>query len=188
MVRLEKGGSTLPLAEAKKRASKIALVLTDSDGVLTDNGVYYGPDGEAFKRFSIRDGMGVERLRHAGIATGIVTGEVSPSVHKRAEKLRIQHLYLGIKDKRAALDRILEETGFALEQLAYIGDDFNDLAMLRAIGEVGLIASPADGMPDVVQTVQYRCRARGGHGAFRDFAEWILRLRGVGPSNERVSE
>jgi 3-deoxy-D-manno-octulosonate 8-phosphate phosphatase (KDO 8-P phosphatase) len=82
----------LPLAEARRRARKTRLVLTDSDGVLTDNGVYYGEHGEVLKRFSIRDGMGVERLRNAGIATGIITGEKSPSVRARAEKLRIELL------------------------------------------------------------------------------------------------
>ncbi len=185
---LARGESALAVRTAKARAQRVALVLTDCDGVLTDNGVYYGESGEVLKRFSIRDGMGVERLRNAGILTGIVTGEVSPSVHRRAEKLRIRHLYLGIKDKRMAIGRILEETGLGLEQIAYIGDDFNDLEVLRHVGEVGLTATPADGMPDVVRAVHYRCGARGGHGAFRDFAEWILRLRGVGPTVEKTSE
>lgn len=168
----------LPLAEARRRARKTRLVLTDSDGVLTDNGVYYGEHGEVLKRFSIRDGMGVERLRNAGIATGIITGEKSPSVRARAEKLRIELLYLGVKDKRAALERVLQEAGVGIEQAAFIGDDVNDGAVLDAVGKAGLTASPLDGMPDIVRRVHYRCRAPGGYGAFRDFAEWILNLRG----------
>ena len=83
------------------QARCIKLVLTDSDGVLTNNGVYYSARGEEMKRFSIRDGMGVERLRNKGIATGIISGETSPSVVKRAHKLRITELYLGVKDKAA---------------------------------------------------------------------------------------
>src|SRR5580704_11422278 len=93
----------------KERAKKIKLVLTDVDGVLTDNGVYYGENGEVLKRFSIRDGMGVERLRKlCGIGTGFVTGETSPSVARRAEKLGIRELHLGVKNKLERLQEILE--------------------------------------------------------------------------------
>ena len=85
-------------SEIKEKAKKIKLVLTDNDGVLTDTGVYYSPKGEEFKRFSIRDGMGVERLlNEVNIETGIITGETSGSVKKRAEKLKITELHLGIK-------------------------------------------------------------------------------------------
>lgn len=173
-----RGIKGLSLSEAKRRAVKTKLVLTDTDGVLTDNGVYYGARGEVLKRFSIRDGMGVERLRNAGIATGIITGERSESVRKRAEKLQIGLLYLGIKDKAAALERVRRDAGIGLDQMAFIGDDCNDEAALRAVGRAGLTGAPADGMPTVVRSVHYRCRAPGGHGAFRDFAEWILNLRG----------
>jgi 3-deoxy-D-manno-octulosonate 8-phosphate phosphatase (KDO 8-P phosphatase) len=175
----------LSLSEAKRRAVRTRLVLTDSDGVLTDNGVYYGPRGEVLKRFSIRDGMGVERLRNAGIATGIITGEKSPSVRKRADKLRITLLYLGIKDKGAALERVARDSGLGLDQMAFIGDDVNDRAALDAVGKAGLTGAPADGMPEVVRAVHYRCRVNGGHGAFRDFAEWILNLRGDRAHEER---
>jgi 3-deoxy-D-manno-octulosonate 8-phosphate phosphatase (KDO 8-P phosphatase) len=154
-------------------------VLTDSDGVLTDTGVYYSDSGEVFKRFSIRDGMGVERLRTAGIDTGIITGENSPSVRQRAAKLKLQHLYLGIRDKRSHLDVILKETGFSLNQLAYIGDDVNDLGIIQEIRRAGLTAAPIDAMGVVRRSVHYRTAARGGNGAFREFAEWILRLRGT---------
>src|SRR5579871_3583597 len=97
----------------KEKVDKIKLLLTDVDGVLTDAGVYYGEQGEMLKRFSIRDGMGVERLRKlCGIDTGIVTGELSPSVAKRAEKLKIVQLHLGIKDKLARLNEIMTATGW----------------------------------------------------------------------------
>src|SRR5438105_7910342 len=96
--------------ELAARARRLRLVLTDSDGVLTDAGVYYSERGEELKRFSIRDGMGVERLRDAGIATAIVTGEKSGSVVRRAEKLGIR-AYLGIKDKAALLPVALADAG-----------------------------------------------------------------------------
>ncbi len=159
------------------RARRTLLVLTDSDGVLTDGGVYYSDRGEELRRFSVRDGMGVERLAVAGIQTGIVTRERSRAVARRAEKLGIASLFLGVRDKGAHLPAILAETRLDLDCLAYIGDDLNDLEILTAIGERGLSAAPADAMPEVAAAAHYRCAARGGHGAFREFAEWILRLR-----------
>ena len=159
----------------KERAQKIRLVLTDVDGVLTDNGVYYGEHGEALKRFSIRDGMGVERLRKiCGIDTGIVTGELSPSVARRAEKLQITQLHLGVKDKAGRLGEIMANGGFGWEAIAFIGDDVNDLDVLK---RVGLSGCPGDAMDAVSRIVHYRCRERGGFGAFREFAEWIIAMR-----------
>ena len=91
----------------RDKARKIKLVLTDNDGVLTDTGVYYSAEGEIFKRFSIRDGMGVERLRkELGIETGIITGEISGSIKKRAEKLKIKELFLGVTEKHQMLAKI----------------------------------------------------------------------------------
>lgn len=154
---------------------RIKLLLTDVDGVLTDNGVYYGESGEVLKRFSIRDGMGVERLRKlANIETGIVTGELSPSVARRAEKLQITGVHLGVKDKLARLNEIQRQLGIGWEEIAFIGDDVNDLAVLE---KVGLSACPADAMPDVSAIVHYHCKEKGGHGAFREFAEWIISLK-----------
>jgi 3-deoxy-D-manno-octulosonate 8-phosphate phosphatase (KDO 8-P phosphatase) len=159
----------------RQKAQRIRLLLTDVDGVLTDNGVYYGEQGEVLKRFSIRDGMGVERLRnYCGIDTGIVTGELSPSVARRAEKLKITQLHLGIKDKLGRLEEILAAGGFDWEELAFIGDDVNDLEVLQ---RVGLSACPADAMAAVSGVVHYRCVVNGGYGAFREFAEWIIALR-----------
>lgn len=157
-----------------ERAKKIKLVLTDCDGVLTDTGVYYSPEGEVMKRYSIRDGMGVERLRNIlGIETGIITGEESGSVLKRAEKLGIIYLYRGIKNKLSMLPEILSATKLNSENIAFIGDDVNDLALLK---EVGLSASPADGTDFVKNIVHYICRENGGNGAFREFAELIISL------------
>jgi 3-deoxy-D-manno-octulosonate 8-phosphate phosphatase (KDO 8-P phosphatase) len=164
-------------AELSRRARLVRLVLTDSDGVLTDAGVYYSDSGEAMKRFSIRDGMGVERLRNAGVETAIITGELSGSVKQRAAKLHMKHFYPGVKDKYAALEQILQETALTTESIAYIGDDVNDLGIIAAVRAKGLTGAPADALPEVLRAVHYRCSAPGGHGAFREFAEWLLRLR-----------
>ncbi len=155
-------------------ARKIKLVITDNDGVLTDTGVYYSETGEVMKRFSIRDGMGVERLRNLlKIETGIITGELSGSVKKRAEKLKITELFLGVKEKQILLPEILERNKLKAEQIAYIGDDVNDLELMKL---VGLTASPSDGMSDVRAAVDFVCEAKGGQGAFREFAELIIAL------------
>lgn len=157
------------------KAKKIKLVLTDSDGVLTDTGVYYSAEGEVMKRFSIRDGMGVERLRDIlGIETGIITGELSGSILKRAEKLNIIYLYRGVKDKKSLLAEISSGLNLNTENIAFIGDDVNDLELLK---EVGLSAAPSDGTIFVKNIVHYVCKNKGGNGAFREFAELIISLR-----------
>ncbi len=155
-----------------EKVKKLKLVLTDVDGVLTDTGVFVGPEGELFKRYSIRDGMGVERLRNiCGLETGIVTGELSKSVQARAAKLSIQELHLGIKDKPAELALICKHRDLTPDQIAYIGDDYNDLDMLKS---VGLSASPANGMPAIREVVDIVTESNGGFGAFRDLAELII--------------
>jgi 3-deoxy-D-manno-octulosonate 8-phosphate phosphatase (KDO 8-P phosphatase) len=156
------------------KARKIKFVLTDVDGVLTDTGVYYSDNGEMLKRFSIRDGMGVERLRNVlGIETGIITGELSGSVKKRAEKLKIDELYLGSKFKAEIFKEILIKKNLKAENIAYIGDDVNDIQIIKL---AGLTASPFDAMPDIKNIVDYICEEKGGCGAFREFAELIIAL------------
>lgn len=161
----------IPL-EIIQRAAQVKLLLTDCDGVLTDNGVYYSAEGEVMKRFSIRDGMGVERLRNlADVAVGIMTGERSGSLAQRAEKLQIKHVYLGVKDKRRELKRVAEQLAIQPHQIAYIGDDTNDLEIME---DVGLVACPGDAMWMASAKAHYICKEKGGYGAFREFAELII--------------
>jgi 3-deoxy-D-manno-octulosonate 8-phosphate phosphatase (KDO 8-P phosphatase) len=168
---------TLTGTEARRRARRIRLVLTDVDGVLTDTGIYYSARGEEIYRFSRRDGMGTDILRSEGIETGLITSEDSDIIRRRVEKLRLHHAYLGIKDKRAHLPVILQASGLSLREIAFIGDDVNDLGIIREIHASGLTGAPADAVPVILGAVHYRCLERGGHGAFRDFADWILGLR-----------
>ncbi len=157
------------------KVKKIKLVMTDNDGVLTDTGVYYSEEGEIFKRFSIRDGMGVERLRNIlGIETGIITGEISGSIKKRAEKLKITQLFLGVKEKHKLLEEIISHNNIQAENIAYIGDDVNDIEFMKL---VGLTACPLDGMIEIRNMVDYVCDQKGGNGAFREFAELIIALK-----------
>ncbi|MDP4200841.1 MAG: HAD-IIIA family hydrolase [Bacteroidota bacterium] len=167
----------LTLAEIRRRARQIKLVLTDVDGVLTDTGVYYSAMGEELKRFSIRDGMGMERLRDMGISTAMMTREASPRVEARSKQLKLPFYFPGIWNKREELSRVLSETGFEVSQLAYIGDDLNDVEVMAVIRQEGLTCSPADAMPEAKAVAHYIAKATGGNGAFRDFAEWILKNR-----------
>jgi len=162
-------------AEITRRAKKIRLVLTDVDGVLTDTGVYYSANGEEMKRFSIRDGMGMDRLRDAGVGTAMLTREDSPRVAARSKKLELPFYFPGIYDKLAFLPDVMRITGFALNELAYMGDDVNDIEIMQDIAKEGLTACPGDAMPEAVKVAHYKAKAPGGNGAFRDFAELILR-------------
>lgn len=163
--------------EIRKRARNIKLVLTDVDGVLTDTGVYYSANGEELKRFSIRDGMGMDLLRQQGVKTAMLTREDSPRVEARSKKLGLPYYFPGVMDKRAYLAEIFSRTGYSISQLAYIGDDVNDVEIMQEIAESGLTGTPQDGMPAAKKVAHYSAKATGGNGAFRDFAEWIMQNR-----------
>lgn len=160
--------------QLRARAAGIRLLVSDVDGVLTDAGVYYSAEGEALKRFSMRDGMGVELLRQAGIRTALLTREQSPIVAARAKKLQIDALWSGQLDKREALPRLVAELGVGAQSVAYIGDDVNDLDALGWVAQAGLAACPADAAPKLLSAVHFVTAARGGHGAFREICELIL--------------
>lgn len=164
-------------AELTARARRLRLVLSDCDGVLTDASAYYSAEGELLKRFSLRDGMGVERLRQAGVMTAIVTRERSEPVRRRREKLRLPFHFEGIQDKGALLPRIIEETGVCAGELAYIGDDVNDIDIMGAVARNGLTGSPQDAVDEIKAIAHFVASCPGGHGAFREFAEWLLTLR-----------
>jgi 3-deoxy-D-manno-octulosonate 8-phosphate phosphatase (KDO 8-P phosphatase) len=166
------------LEALQARARRIRLLLTDCDGVLTDGCVLVSERGEELKRFSLRDGMGVERLRSAGIACGILTGESTAFAQRRAEKLQMAHCQLGVRDKLSAAATIAAASSITLADIAFIGDDVNDLGLLRA---VGLSAAPCDAEPSVLDAVHLTCRRAGGAGAFREFAEFILAAASVAP-------
>jgi len=155
-----------------EKVKNIRFLLTDCDGVLTDGGVYYSNNGEVMKRFNIRDGMGVERLRKVlQIEVGIISGEESNSIRKRAEKLGITELHLGIVDKRAVLQEIIDRRQLSFQQIAYMGDDKNDIEVMKL---VGLTGCPRDAFSEIINQVDFISEKNGGHGAFRDFVEFII--------------
>jgi 3-deoxy-D-manno-octulosonate 8-phosphate phosphatase (KDO 8-P phosphatase) len=167
--------------ESKKitisRLKQIRLFATDVDGVLTDAGMYYSESGDELKKFNTRDGMGIKLLQKAGIITAIVTQERTKLVARRAEKLTIPEVHQGVMDKLSLMREMAARHGFSLDQVAYIGDDVNDLETLKA---VGFSAMPADGMPQVAAVVDYVCSKKGGEGAVREIIEMILEARASG--------
>ena len=165
---------TIDALEVARRARQVQMVVSDVDGVLTDAGVYYSGRGEEMKRFSMRDGMGVERLRQAGVDTAFLTREDSPIVVQRAHKLRVAHVHLAVQDKREFMARWLTKLGIAPARVAYIGDDVNDLDAMRFVGEQGLTGAPSDAMPEVLREAHFCATLGGGFGAFRQFADLII--------------
>ena len=153
---------------------RVRLVAMDVDGVLTDAGMYYSESGDELKKFNTRDGMGIKMLQAAGLITAFITREKTAIVERRGQKLAVPEVHQGVDDKLALLTTLAQKYGLSLEQVAYIGDDVNDLEALRA---VGFSAAPADAMPSVLKAVHYICAKKGGEGAVREIADLILASR-----------
>lgn len=162
-------------ARVVRRAATVRLVALDVDGVLTDGHLYFGARGESLKAFNVRDGLGLRWLQDAGIELAIITGRSSGIVQARARDLGIRRVLQGQSDKLAGLQRLLRQTGIGLDECAYMGDDWPDLAVLEA---VGLAATVADAPEEVRARVHWVAPSRGGHGAVRDLAGLILRAQG----------
>lgn len=150
---------------------KIKLVLTDIDGVWTDGGMYYDQTGNELKKFNTTDSAGVIFLRLLDIPLGIITGENTSIVTRRAEKLKINHLFMGVKNKLEVAEKLCADLNISLKEVAYIGDDLNDALLLQA---VGFSAIPANASTYMEKYSQRRLTKRGGEGAFREFVELIL--------------
>lgn len=159
--------------ELRERASKIKWFFCDIDGTLTDGGVYYSPEGELLKRFSLRDGTGFFLLRQCGIKTGFITTENSPIVEQRAKKLKIDKYIFGTHKKLEALQQFVKEEGISLENIAFIGDELNDVKLLKACG-LGIAVGDADKRAKEAACIV--CEKSGGKGAFREAVEALLEL------------
>lgn len=151
--------------------AKVRMVFTDVDGVLTDNGMYWGSDGVELKRFSARDGKGFQLLQEAGVKTALLTSESQELVARRGEKLGCHAVVLGCADKLEAAQRILADLEIPLEEAAFIGDDLHDLELL---GAVGASFSPGDATAPVRLVVNHVLDRSGGSGCFREAADLIL--------------
>lgn len=155
--------------------SNIKIVMTDVDGVLTDAGMYYGEHGEEYKKFNTQDGRGFEILRMNGIKTAIITSENTSIVERRAKKIKADFLYQGVQDKLSIAKEICTLCGFTLDQVAYIGDDVNDLDLLL---NAGLAACPANAVEKIKSVPKIlKLQSQGGEGAFREVVNMVCRAK-----------
>ena len=154
-----------------KKIPEIKMFLTDCDGCLTDGGMYYSEHGDELKKFNTRDGMGFALLRERGIITGIITSENVELNRRRAAKLKLDILEVGCKDKVATVRKICEERKIDFQNICYIGDDINDVDLIRL---AGYGCAPADAMTQAKGVAQYVTKAKGGEGVIREVVELIL--------------
>jgi 3-deoxy-D-manno-octulosonate 8-phosphate phosphatase (KDO 8-P phosphatase) len=152
--------------------AKIKAIAMDVDGVLTDGGVWWGPNGEEWKRFHFADIMGLSLARKSGMVIALISGENSPLVDRFASKLGIVDVHKDCKDKASALRTFSERHGLSLQEICFIGDDVNDLS---ALSIVGLSACPADARPSIRAHCQVVTKLAGGNGAVREVVDMLLR-------------
>ena len=161
--------------ELKDKISKIRLILLDVDGVMTDETLRYGPDGEEIKVFNVKDGLGIKLAQAAGLAIGIISSRSSSALSRRAHELGIEVVYQGYTKKIDAYQQIKKEIFVSDELIAYIGDDLPDLAVLR---EVGFAVAVENACEEVKNIADFITNKPGGRGAVRDVIEMILREQG----------
>ena len=157
------------------RARRIRFILMDVDGVLTDGGLYYGPDGELFKRFDVKDGHGLVMWRISGGRAGVLTARSGAATQKRADELKLELVLQGQRDKRAGFLQALSRTNLTADEICYVGDETNDLGPLELCG---LAVAPADAVAEVKAHSHFVTQAHGGRGAIRELVERILRAQG----------
>ena len=150
----------------------IKLILLDVDGTLTDGGIYRDNNGEEFKKFNVKDGYVIINARKLGIDFGIITGRKSELVRIRAEELKIKYLYQGISEKVPILEELMESYNLKKEEIAYMGDDLNDLGIMK---KVGLKGAPQDAVSEVKGIADFVSSKKGGEGAVTEFVESILK-------------
>jgi 3-deoxy-D-manno-octulosonate 8-phosphate phosphatase (KDO 8-P phosphatase) len=164
--------------EQLSRAKKIKLILMDCDGVMTDGKIYYFPDAQAkmteFKGFNAHDGLGLHLCNFVGIATGVISGRVSPAVDERARNLKMAYVEQGHLDKIATWEEILKKAGVSAEQAVFIGDDFPDIPLLR---RAGLAVAVGNARPEVKEIAHFVTEHAGGEGAVREAIELVLKAQ-----------
>lgn len=150
---------------------KIKVFIMDCDGVLTDAGMYYSDTGIELKKFNTRDGMAIRKLKEEDIITGIITGENTKIVEKRAKKLNLDFVYLGIENKISVLEDVCKKYNVNKENILYVGDDINDLEIMQT---VGISCCPSDACNKIKQISSYVCKAKGGYGVVREIVDSFL--------------
>lgn len=154
----------------------IKLVISDIDGVWTDGGMYYDGLGNELKKFNTSDSAGILFLHLMGIPVAIITGEHTQIVERRAKKLQVDYLFMGITDKLTIAKELCQRLNISLDNVAYIGDDLNDIPLLQ---KVGLSASPANAPAYIKKITHWQMSMKGGDGVFREFVEKILETQNL---------
>ena len=163
--------------EAQLRLGQIKLLSLDVDGVMTDGGLYYTDEGVQFRKFNVKDGLGIKLAIKAGVQVCIISASRQVSTLQRAEHLGIQHVRIGAEDKLAALKDITDTLGIDLHEVAHVGDDLTDVALMV---HVGLPITVADGVDEAIAAARYVTRKPGGAGAVREICDMVVRGRGQG--------
>lgn len=158
----------------RNKAREVRLILVDVDGVLTDGRLWIGPEGETFKCFDVKDGLGLKNLMAEGIDVVLVTGRGDDAVKQRAAELGITEVHMGVSDKKRVAREVRLRRGLRREEVCAVGDDLPDLAMFE---EAGLKVAVCDAVKKVREEADIITRKRGGRGAIRELCEWILASR-----------
>ncbi len=170
-------------AEALDRLGRIKLLSLDVDGVLTDGGIYYTDSGDTFRKFNAQDGMGLVRLRKAGVAVTIISAGAPGAIEHRARRLGIKNVYTDVSDKLAMLGELAIELGIQMSEVAHMGDDVNDLPLM---GASGIAIASANAVPEVMDAAALVTVRRGGDGAVRELCDAILKALGHGLETNHV--
>ena len=152
----------------------VKLLSLDVDGVLTDGGIYYADDGNTYRKFNAKDGMGMVRLMNAGIQTCIISAGAPGSIEHRANRLGIRHVFTDVHDKLSVLRKLCGDLGIGMHEVAHVGDDVNDLAIME---QVGLSITVADAVDDVLDVADIVTKRNGGAGAVREICDAIIQLQ-----------
>jgi 3-deoxy-D-manno-octulosonate 8-phosphate phosphatase (KDO 8-P phosphatase) len=163
--------SKLTAAEFQARLAQVKLLVLDVDGTLTDGGLYYSDSGEELKKFNVKDGQGLKLLMATGVTVAIITASTATATVHRAKKLGIAHVYIGVEEKLTVMQSLCEQLGIELTQVAYAGDDVNDLPALQA---VGCPFTLADAVAETKKWALYITQNRGGEGAVREICDLLI--------------
>ncbi len=156
------------------RLARIELMIFDVDGVMTDGKLYFGPEGEALKAFSVLDGTGLKALAAGGVVVAVISGRDSPMTARRCAELGILHVVQGVSDKAEAFETMRRELGKAPEECGFMGDDEADVPVMRRVGFSATVPGAADGVADFAHWVS---RREGGAGAVREVCDLLLAAR-----------
>ena len=160
-------------SKLREHLCQIKLLVLDVDGVQTDGGLYYTDSGEELKKFNVKDGQGIKLLMQAGIKVAIISASNSAATLHRAKKLGIKHTFIGVEDKLTILKKLCGELSISLTQVAYVGDDANDLPVLKS---VGCPLTVADAMPENQAVAIYVTKLAGGQGCVREICNLLLQF------------